>query len=127
MNTNHIQVTKPVKYDKRWGYELCIHNDNGYCGKILHFNKDAKMSLHLHVEKRETWLCYRGFFKLKYINPLNADLKEITIKEGDVVEIPPGNAHQLICLQEGDIFEVSTTHYEYDSYRIAKGDSQIND
>ena len=29
-----------------------------------------------------------------------------------------------ICRTEGTIFEVSTTHFDSDSYRVWKGDSQ---
>ena len=28
---------KPIKVDKNWGYELWIHNDEQYCGKLLVF------------------------------------------------------------------------------------------
>ena len=35
-----------------------------------------------------------------------------------------GEPHQIICEEEGDIFEVSTTHSDSDSYRVFKGDSQ---
>lgn len=109
---------------KKWGSEIIIHNDEDYCGKILRFNEGARFSMHFHMKKSETWFVQRGRFKLRFIDPETADeLTEILI-QGDVVEIPPGNPHQLIAIEEGDIFEVSTQHFDDDSYRIIKGDSQ---
>jgi hypothetical protein len=36
----------------------------------------------------------------------------------------PGQPHQLEALTEGVIFEVSTQHFDSDSYRIWKGDTK---
>ena len=36
------EVEEYIKHEKAWGYELWIHNEEDYCAKILHFNKDAK-------------------------------------------------------------------------------------
>ena len=43
---------------------------------------------------------------------------------GDSITNEIGEPHQIICLEEGDVFEVSTTHYDSDCYRVMKGDSQ---
>jgi quercetin dioxygenase-like cupin family protein len=48
----------------------------------------------------------------------------IILEPGDVITNEIGEPHQVICIEEGDIFEVSTTHYDSDSYRVFKGDSQ---
>jgi len=32
-------ILKPIKVEKLWGYELWIHNDSQYCGKLLVFPK----------------------------------------------------------------------------------------
>jgi len=53
-----------------------------------------------------------------------ADIIETTLEVGDTVTNEIGEPHQIICLEEGDIFEVSTTHADSDSYRVMKGDSQ---
>lgn len=123
-----IEICRPnevdIKHEKAWGYELWIHNNEDYCAKILHFNKGAKFSMHFHVIKQETWYVQSGMFKLILINTDTAEKVEKTIVGGDIVEIPRGAPHQLIALEEGDIFETSTQHFEYDSYRVEKGDSQ---
>ena len=37
-----IDVKPPKRVEKNWGYELWIHNDEEYCGKLLVFeNKMA--------------------------------------------------------------------------------------
>jgi mannose-6-phosphate isomerase-like protein (cupin superfamily) len=123
MSDNSI-VSKAEKVLKNWGYELIIENNENYCGKILHFNKDSKFSMHFHIKKHETWYINSGKFLFKYIDTNNADLHEIQLGEGNVVVLNPGQPHQLIALEESEIFEVSTKHYDEDSYRVFKGDSQ---
>jgi mannose-6-phosphate isomerase-like protein (cupin superfamily) len=109
---------------KGWGHEVIFVNNDLYCGKILHFNKGAKFSMHYHLKKKETWYVASGKFSFKYINTKNADILEVTLDVGDTITNEIGEPHQIICLEEGDIFEVSTTHYDSDSYRVMKGDSQ---
>jgi mannose-6-phosphate isomerase-like protein (cupin superfamily) len=110
---------------KGWGHEVIFVNNDKYCGKVLHFNKDAKFSMHYHLVKKETWYVTSGKFIFKYINTQTADIISEFLESGDVITNEIGEPHQIICIEEGDIFEVSTTHYDTDSYRILKGDSQI--
>lgn len=121
-----FEITKPEKHIKNWGYELWLQNNNKYCGKILHFNKGAKFSGHFHGIKEESQYCYKGKLILRYINNNNGQLLEREINVGDVINIPRLQVHQLEALEESDIFEVSTQHFESDSYRIFPGDSQNN-
>lgn len=117
-------VTYPKRVDKGWGYELHIHNDDGYCGKVLHFNEGARFSCHYHVEKKETWFVAKGLLVLTGIDPDTAEEYDIHLKAGDIIEVDRGIAHQLYATVESDIFEVSTPDKPEDSYRIFKGDSQ---
>ena len=41
---------------------------------------------------------------------------------GQKFEVPAGLKHQILGLEETDMFEFSTTHSESDSHRIIKGD-----
>jgi mannose-6-phosphate isomerase-like protein (cupin superfamily) len=109
---------------KKWGYEKILHNRADYCAKILHFNKGAKFSMHFHMMKTETWYVSKGVFHLNYINTDTAEMCFETLTEGMIIDVEKGTPHQLFALEEGEIFEASTMHYDYDSYRIAKGDSQ---
>jgi len=80
--------------------------------------------MHFHMQKSETWFVHSGVFDLIYIDPEDASEHYIKLKIGDIVEIPQGQPHQLFCHEAGEIFEVSTPHYDDDSYRVRKGDSQ---
>jgi len=122
-----MQPTKltPKKIDKAWGYELWMVNNNKYCGKILHFSEKAKFSMHYHLIKDETWYIQNGEFIFRWIDTKNANIIEEKLVEGDCIHIPIGLPHQLETSKGGTIIETSTEHYEEDSYRIIKGDSQI--
>ena len=129
-NPNTLELTPkerkqtPQIVKKGWGHEVIFVNNEKYCGKILHFNTGARFSMHYHLKKQETWYVASGRFQFKYIDTRNADILETTLNVGDSVTNQLGEPHQIICLEEGDIFEVSTTHYDSDSYRVMKGDSQ---
>lgn len=126
-NIKHIAVCKKVKSEivkKGWGHEVIFVNNDLYCGKILHFHKGSKFSMHYHLKKKESWYVASGKFLFKYINTSNADILELILDIGDTITNEIGEPHQILCLEEGDVFEVSTTHYDSDSYRVMKGDSQ---
>lgn len=112
------------KVEKNWGYELVIVNNDLYCGKILHFLKGKKFSMHFHILKKETWFVNSGKFRFRWIDPSNADIQEEILEVGNVITNEIGEPHQIECLEEGDIFEVSTKHFDSDSYRVLKGDNQ---
>lgn len=114
------------KVDKGWGYEIIWATNDLYAGKILVFNKKgAKMSMHYHKEKDETWFINAGSFKLIYCDTKTATYAEKILKEGDVWRNPPMLPHQLIALEDNSmLFEVSTPDSVEDNYRIIPGDSQ---
>jgi quercetin dioxygenase-like cupin family protein len=115
-------VKKPKKIEKLWGYELWIHNDSQYCGKLLVFtNEGNHFSMHYHMIKNETWYVQEGAFEFHWIDTENGKLNKKIIVPGDVVYIEKGKPHQLTALENNSIvFEVSTEHFDYDSYRIYK-------
>jgi mannose-6-phosphate isomerase-like protein (cupin superfamily) len=121
--TNSMKQTASIIH-KGWGHEVIFVNNDKYCGKILHFKEGAKFSMHYHLIKTETWYIQSGQFLFKYIDTRTADIHEMTLTSGDTITNSIGEPHQLICIKEGDVFEVSTTHYDKDSYRVMKGDSQ---
>lgn len=109
---------------KGWGSEdIWITNDK-YCGKFMNFNTGARFSMHFHAEKDEAWYVLKGKFIVKYINTSNAEITEQELNVGDVWHNPPLLPHQLICLEEGTILEVSTPDSVEDNYRVMPGDSQ---
>lgn len=110
--------------EKGWGQELIWATNDKYCGKLLKFNSGSKFSMHFHAEKDESWYVLSGKFKLKTIDTKTADLHEKILDVGETVRIFPLQPHQLICIEEGVIIEVSTPDSVEDNYRVKKGDSQ---
>jgi mannose-6-phosphate isomerase-like protein (cupin superfamily) len=115
-----VKIQHPKKVEKKWGYELWIHNDTDYCGKLLVFTKSGnKFSMHYHMIKDETWYVQKGAFQFDWIDTENGERCYTQIQEGDIIEIKKGLPHQLTALtEEATIFEVSTHHFDEDSYRI---------
>ena len=116
----NVKIQHPKRVEKKWGYELWIHNDVDYCGKLLVFTKSGnKFSMHYHMIKDETWYIQKGAFQFDWIDTENGERCYTQIQEGDVIEIKKGLPHQLTALtEEATIFEVSTQHFDEDSYRI---------
>ena len=86
--------------------------------------KGSTFSMHYHIKKEETWYVVKGNLELSYYDLTNATRITQTIKAGTVVDIKPNIPHKLIALEDSEIIEVSTQHFEYDSYRVEPGDSQ---
>lgn len=110
--------------EKGWGHELIWATNDKYCGKMMHFNTGARFSMHFHREKEETWYVQSGQFVVKWIDTKTAEQHEQVLVEGAVWHNPPCMPHQLVCLQEGTVVEVSTPDSVEDNYRVQPGDSQ---
>jgi len=67
----------------------------------------------------------QGEFDVKAINTEDATVTVTRLKEGDTWRNKPLEPHQLICIEEGVIVEVSTPDSVEDNYRILPGDSQM--
>lgn len=108
---------------KGWGYELWIVNKSLYCGKLLHFEEGKRCSWHKHIEKDETFYVHSGKLLVKYGYSEDIEkAKEIVLQAGDNFYVPPTLVHQIIALEQTDMYEFSTMHKEEDSIRIIKGD-----
>ena len=113
-------------YKKAWGHELWVVNDEEYCGKLLVFDKDKKFSMHYHLIKKESWYVAEGEFEYGWIDTETATHNVVWLQQGDIIDLERGQPHQLKALTQGaTIFEVSTKHYEEDSYRVLPGSSQL--
>jgi len=108
--------------EKGWGKEIIFANNTEYCGKILCFEKGKKFSMHYHLRKKETWYVAKGRFILNWIQPDIGKLHCEYLNVGDVITNERGEAHQLVALEDSEVFEVSTEHYDEDSFRVYKGD-----
>ena len=110
--------------EKGWGHEFIFVSNDKYCRKLLKFNAGARFSMHFHAEKDETWYVLNGKFEVKFIDTNNAEQGSALLNPGDVWRNEPLFPHQVICLEEGTIIEVSTPDSVEDNYRVGKGDSQ---
>jgi quercetin dioxygenase-like cupin family protein len=108
--------------EKGWGKEIIFVNNDEYCGKLLCFDKGKKFSMHYHLLKKETWYVSKGKFILLWIDTKNGTTYTEYLNVGDIITNERGEPHQLIALENSEVFEVSTKHYDNDSYRIKKGD-----
>ena len=114
---------RPEYHKKGWGYELWIHNDAKYCGKLLFFEKGKKCSYHYHKKKHETFYLQSGKLLLRY--GMGDELEDAVVElltAGDTFEVLPNLRHQMEALEDSELFEFSTQHFEDDSYRVEKGD-----
>lgn len=126
----NLQFLQSELHPKKWGSEEWIINRPEYCLKILRFNKGAKFSYHFHDLKTETWHVQSGKILLKTKNlEVGREYSYIIDKNdsqifGNVIHVPRLVPHQIEALEDTVIYEVSTQHFENDSYRIEPGDSQ---
>ena len=118
-------IQKPEEHPKGWGKELWIANTNLYCGKKLILKRDKQCSIHYHKAKDETFFVQSGKVRLD-LYPEDYPGKEdsLVMMSGDSFHIAPNLPHRFFGLEDSEIFEFSTEHFEEDSYRLAPGDSQ---
>jgi len=119
-----MKTSLPIKFvTKGWGWEKWIVNCEEYCGKLLFFNKGKKCSWHYHIKKDEVFYLQSG--KLRVIFNVEDDLKtakEVILEPGDNFHVYRGLRHQMLALEDSELFEFSTQHFDSDSYRVIKGD-----
>jgi len=120
----NLQPLGQVK--KGWGFEIVFANNEKYCGKLLVFNRvGAKTSLVFHKEKSKSWFVNSGKFKITYIDTVSGEVKEAIIEEGKTADFGPIGPHRLEALVANSvIFEVGTSDYLEDRFRLAPGDTQ---
>ena len=119
-----MQASDPIKFvSKGWGFEKWIANGPEYCGKLLFIARGKKCSWHYHVLKDETFYLQEGKLLVKYSDDDDFDkAKELIMERGDKFHVYRGLRHQMLALEDSDLFEFSTEHFDSDSNRIMKGD-----
>ena len=108
---------------KGWGYEKWIVNTDEYCGKLLHFIKGKKCSWHYHKLKDEVFYVQSGKLAVRFgeDDDLN-NAEEIILGPGDNFHVYRGLRHQMYALEDTEMFEFSTQHFDEDSHRVVRGD-----
>jgi mannose-6-phosphate isomerase-like protein (cupin superfamily) len=115
---------KPVHVvQKGWGREIWIANNALYCGKILEIQKGKRCSLHYHMLKTESFYLHSGRLLVRVKASRDAaEREEFELSEGDCLDIAPGMVHQMEAIEDAELFEFSTQHFDSDSYRLERGD-----
>ena len=108
---------------KGWGFEKWIVNCGEYCGKLLYFVKGKKCSWHYHILKDEVFYVQSGTIMVRYGDMDDIESSKTCILEkGDNFHVYRGLRHQMEALEDTELFEFSTQHFDSDSYRVIKGD-----
>ncbi len=124
-------------HQKGWGYERWMANSELYCGKLLVVFVGLRCSIHYHKLKDETFYIQDGIIRMRVWDevweppeiaiweeiPNPEHCSEFLMSGGDRLVIPPNTPHQFIGVHgDSTIIEISTQHFEDDSYRIQRGD-----
>ena len=105
----------PKSYEKVWGEEIWLVNNDQYCAKWLILHKGAMSSLHYHKTKRETFYCIQGYASL-IVDGKRYILAPLT----SPVTIRPEMKHKFEGITDAIILEVSTHHSEEDVVRLSE-------
>lgn len=118
-------MTSSIEFiPKGWGYEKIICNTEEYCGKLLHFVRGKKCSWHYHILKDETFYIQSGMILLKYAEDDDiSSAEQIILTKGDKFHVYRGLRHQMTALEDTELFEFSTQHFDSDSIRLISGDT----
>jgi mannose-6-phosphate isomerase-like protein (cupin superfamily) len=133
-------------HEHGWGYERWIANSELYCGKLLVLYRGLECSVHYHKNKHETFYIQEGLLKMRvweepfevpegcYLvkhekNRISSDPKQFSVsceeflmRPGDRLVVPRFTPHQFVGVDpKTTIIEISTQHFEEDSYRIVRG------
>jgi mannose-6-phosphate isomerase-like protein (cupin superfamily) len=114
------QVRQPIHIEpKAWGREVWIVNTPLYCGKILEIERGKRCSLHYHKLKTETFYLRSGrlWVRIKQ-SPDARTTREFEMTVGQCMDIKPGLVHQMEALEDAELFEFSTQHFDSDSHRL---------
>ncbi len=114
----------PMKHvDKGWGWERWIVNNEEYCGKLLFFNEGKRCSWHYHVLKDEVFYLQSGKMRVYFSEHDDQETaQQLILNPGDNFHVYRGLRHQMVALEDSELFEFSTQHFDSDSHRIQKGD-----
>ncbi len=118
------RARKPIRIvPKGWGREVWIANGDLYCGKILEIRKGKKCSLHYHKLKTESFYLRSGRLIVRIKESAeSAIIEEFELSAGECMDVPIGLVHQMEAIEDAELFEFSTQHFDSDSHRLVRGD-----
>ncbi|MGD0146624.1 MAG: phosphomannose isomerase type II C-terminal cupin domain [Nitrososphaerales archaeon] len=81
---------KASRTERPWGrFETYMENGNNITVKVITIASGQRLSLQLHLHRRETWVCLQG--------PAYAEINGRTqvLQEGEMIGVPLGAKHRL--------------------------------
>jgi len=119
-----MKTSSEIKFvPKGWGFEKWIVNCEEYCGKLLYFVKGKRCSWHHHKLKDEVFYIQSGRVIVLFSDDDDIKTaKRLLMEKGDRFHVYRGLRHQIVALEDTELFEFSTQHFDSDSHRIIKGD-----
>ena len=109
--------------EKGWGHEKWIVNKEEYCGKLLFLREGKRCSWHYHVLKDEVFYVQSGKILIKFSEDDDIEgASELILNQGENFHVHRGLRHQMIALEDTELFEFSTQHFDSDSHRVMRGD-----
>src|SRR5690349_15491504 len=118
------RAREPVQIvSKGWGREVWIANGEQYCGKILEIRKGKRCSFHYHKLKTESFYLRSGRLKVRIKESSDSTvIEDFILEAGHCMDVPKGMVHQMEALEDAELYEFSTQHFDSDSHRIVRGD-----
>jgi mannose-6-phosphate isomerase-like protein (cupin superfamily) len=55
-------------------------------------------------------------------SPESEVMEEFILEAGECMDVPIGLVHQMEALEDSELYEFSTQHFDIDSHRLIKGD-----
>lgn len=101
----------PRKVEKPWGHEVIWAETDLYVGKILFIKAGEALSLQYHEVKDETLYLLEGTMTF-YAGPVDGDLEEVTLEEGDNFRVQPFTVHRMVAITDVRMLEASTNHLD---------------
>ena len=106
--SNFQITTDQIRVEKPWGYEIIFSNPkSSICGKVLHINAGARLSLQYHEEKEESLALLNGRANIIIENEYS-ELIEEEMQPLRGYFIHNGQQHRFQGITDCDIMEVST-------------------
>ena len=123
MKTKDKTICEMKHVPKGWGHERWIVNNEKYCGKLLFFKSGKRCSWHYHKIKDEVFYLQSGKLMVYYSDSDDiSSAKQKILLPGENFHVYTGLRHQMVALEDSELFEFSTQHFDSDSHRITKGD-----
>ncbi len=99
--------SKIERVEKPWGYELIWAKTAKYAGKVLHLNKDRRLSYQYHRLKDEALFVASGRILVE-LEEEGGGKTTSCLNAGECLHIPALTRHRIMAVEDSDLFEVST-------------------